>query len=186
MSQATDKRERLLEAGRRLIHRQGFRHTTLADIARESGVPLGNVYYYFRTKDELLDAVGRRLGEEFRERAAALEAAHPEPRARLLALLDAVAVNRAGLAEHGCPVGSLTQELNKEGCCTRDSVNHALIVRAEWAAQQFRLLGRPDAQELGVALMAAVQGTILMANAMHDPQVLSRQVARIKQWVAQL
>ena len=82
MSRPSDKRERLLEAGRCLIHRQGFRHTTLADIARESGVPLGNVYYYFRTKDELLDAVAHRLGDEFRERAAALESAHAEPRAR--------------------------------------------------------------------------------------------------------
>jgi TetR/AcrR family transcriptional regulator, transcriptional repressor for nem operon len=186
MSRPSDKRERLLEAGRCLIHRQGFRHTTLADIARESGVPLGNVYYYFRTKDELLDAVAHRLGDEFRERAAALESAHAEPRARLLDLLDAVVSNRNALAEHGCPVGSLTQELNKEGCGMRDSVNHALIVRSEWAAEQFRLLGRADAQELGVALIAALQGIILMANAMHDPQVLVRQVARVRDWVAQV
>ncbi len=186
MSRPSDKRERLLEAGRCLIHRQGFRHTTLADIARESGVPLGNVYYYFRTKDELLDAVAQRLGEQFRERAAAMESAHAEPRARLLALLDTVVGNRAALAEHGCPVGSLTQELNKDGCAARSSVNHALIVHAEWAAEQFTLLGRSDAQELGVALVAAVEGIILMANAMHDPEVLVQQVARVKQWVAQL
>ena len=149
-------------------------------------MPLGNVYYYFRTKDELLDAVAHRLGDEFRERAAALESAHAEPRARLLDLLDAVVSNRNALAEHGCPVGSLTQELNKEGCGMRDSVNHALIVRSEWAAEQFRLLGRADAQELGVALIAALQGIILMANAMHDPQVLVRQVARVRDWVAQV
>ena len=73
------------------------------DIARESGVPLGNVYYYFRTKDESADAVAHRLGDEFRERAAALESVHPEPRARLLYSLDAVVSNRDALAEHGCP-----------------------------------------------------------------------------------
>jgi hypothetical protein len=115
-----------------------------------------------------------------------MESEHPDPRARLLGFLDAVAGNRTALAEHGCPVGSLTQELNKDGCGMRDSVNHALIVRAEWAAQQFRLLGRSDAQELGVALVAAIQGIILLANAMHDPQVLARQVARVRQWVAEL
>ena len=186
MCPTIDKRERLLEAGRCLIHRQGFRHTTLADIARESGVPLGNVYYYFRTKDELLDAVAQRLGDEFGERAAALESAHAEPRTRLLALLDAVVSNRVTLADHGCPVGSLAQEMNKEGCGKRDSVNHALVVRAEWAAEQFRLLGRADAEDLGVALIAAIQGIILLANALHDPQVLVRQVERVKQWVAQL
>ena len=186
MSQASEKRERLLEAGKRLIHRRGFRHTTLADIAQESGVPLGNVYYYFKTKEDLLSAVAQRWSDDFHSRAAALEARSDDPRARLLALLDSVTASRSVLAEHGCPVGSLTQELNKEGCATREAVNQVLILRAEWAAEQFRLLGRSDAQELGVALVAAMQGIILMANAMHDPQVLVRQVARVKQWVAEL
>jgi len=47
----TDKRTRLINTMRRnLPTEHGFSQTTLADIARDSGVPLGNVYYYF--KDE--------------------------------------------------------------------------------------------------------------------------------------
>ena len=53
----TDKRERLLDAARDLIHEHGFAKTTLADIAAASGVPLGNVYYYFRTKEDIGAAV---------------------------------------------------------------------------------------------------------------------------------
>lgn len=30
--------------------------TTLADIAERAGVAVGNVYYYFKTKDALFDA----------------------------------------------------------------------------------------------------------------------------------
>lgn len=186
MSQAGDKRERLLEAGRRLMHRQGFRHTTLADIAHESGVPLGNVYYYFKTKEELLSAVARRLGEEFDRAAAQLEARSRDPRERLLAFLDAVVVHRSTFAEHGCPLGSLSQEANKDSCGVRETVNRALVQRAEWAAKQFRLMGRADAGELGIALIASMQGVALMANAMHDSQVVARQVARMKQWVREL
>ena len=48
-----NKRSRLLEAANRLVHAQGFNQTTLADIAREAEVPLGNVYYYFKTKEDI-------------------------------------------------------------------------------------------------------------------------------------
>ena len=51
---AAGKRERLVAAAVALAYEQGYRRTTLADIAEQSGVPLGNVYYYFRTKDEMM------------------------------------------------------------------------------------------------------------------------------------
>ncbi|MEJ2760183.1 MAG: helix-turn-helix domain containing protein [Gammaproteobacteria bacterium] len=42
MPRSSDKRERLIEAAKSLIHRRGFHRTTLADIAAESAVPLGD------------------------------------------------------------------------------------------------------------------------------------------------
>ena len=50
------KRERLIAAARTVIHQQGVEKTTIADIAREAYVPVGNVHYYFKTKDELVEA----------------------------------------------------------------------------------------------------------------------------------
>ena len=51
------KRDRLVAAARTTIHQQGVEKTTLADIAAAADVPVGNVYYYFKTKDELVAAV---------------------------------------------------------------------------------------------------------------------------------
>ena len=51
------KRERLLSAASALLYQQGVENTTLADIAHAADVPLGNVYYYFKTKDEIVTAV---------------------------------------------------------------------------------------------------------------------------------
>ena len=53
-----DKRARLIETTMKLAYKHGFRETSLADIAEAAHVPLGNVYYYFKTKDELGEAVG--------------------------------------------------------------------------------------------------------------------------------
>src|SRR5437868_5323348 len=77
----SDKRTRLVDTAARLVHEQGFNRTSLADIARESGVPLGNVYYYFKTKDAICEA----LIEKRSAAHAALRATWDEqldPRAR--------------------------------------------------------------------------------------------------------
>src|SRR5712672_903890 len=51
------KRDRLIEAAKTLFYQQGVTGTTLANIAERAKVPLGNVYYHFRTKDALIEAV---------------------------------------------------------------------------------------------------------------------------------
>lgn len=181
MPRTTDKRGRLIRAGRELIHNKGYGRTTLADIAAASGVPLGNVYYYFRTKEELLDAVVGEEEDDFRARAAQFDTL-PTARARLLAFLDSVIASRDSIARYGCPVGSLCQELNKAGL-VRARVNQGLILRAQWASEQFREMGRSDAQELGVWLVGSIQGVILMANAFGDAAVIDRQIAQLQAWI---
>jgi AcrR family transcriptional regulator len=55
-SERPGKRDRLIAGARETIHRQGFKATTIADIAQASDVPVSNVYYYFKSKDELVAA----------------------------------------------------------------------------------------------------------------------------------
>jgi TetR/AcrR family transcriptional repressor of nem operon len=47
-SRTRGKRERLVAAATKMLHEQGVEKTTLADTAA-AAVPLGNVYYYFKT-----------------------------------------------------------------------------------------------------------------------------------------
>lgn len=55
----SNKRERLLKAADELFLQKGTDLTTLADIAHASDVPLGNVYYYFKTKGEIISDVNK-------------------------------------------------------------------------------------------------------------------------------
>ena len=50
-------RQRLLDAAVSLFAEQGVVGTTVAEIARRAGVTSAMVHYYFKTKDQLLDAV---------------------------------------------------------------------------------------------------------------------------------
>src|SRR5258708_36594248 len=109
-----DKRTRLIETATKLAYGRGFRETSLADIAEEARVPVGNVYYYFKTKEELAEAVvERRLGE-FRAARAGWDRLS-SPKERLLAFGGSVPANREQLARGGCPVRGLCSELHKEG-----------------------------------------------------------------------
>ena len=52
-----DARGRLLAAAVTLFSAQGVAGTTVAEIAKRAGVTSAMVHYYFKTKDQLLDAV---------------------------------------------------------------------------------------------------------------------------------
>src|ERR1700751_5282348 len=86
----TDKRSRLIQTPVKLAYRHGFRTTSLADIAEAANVPLGNVYYYFKTKDEIGEAIVeqrllglRTLQEEWNQRGPRKNASWPVSRIRL-------------------------------------------------------------------------------------------------------
>jgi TetR/AcrR family transcriptional regulator, fatty acid metabolism regulator protein len=52
-----DKRRQLLDAAVRVFARKGFHATRVGDIAEEAGVAHGLLYHYFKSKDDVLEAV---------------------------------------------------------------------------------------------------------------------------------
>ena len=52
-----EKRRQLLDAAVRVFARKGFHASRVGDIAEEAGVAHGLLYHYFKSKDEVLEAV---------------------------------------------------------------------------------------------------------------------------------
>lgn len=182
-----DKRARLVEAAKLAFYHQGFSTTTLADVASLAEVPLGNVYYYFRTKDDLLAAVMAAHLDELRARIAEWEQ-DPDPRHRLLSWLQAEREGQDELARYGCPYGSLGQELSKKEARAIALAAQLLEVHIEWAAEQFCLLGKGPtaARDLAVDLVAALQGAFLLSCSSRSPGLLDHQIQRLETWIASL
>ena len=107
------KRERLIAAALQLLHEQGIERTTLADIAKAADVPAGNVYYYFKTKDEVIGAVIDAHVQQIKTTLAAIEARHRSPKGRLKAFVREFTAQSELVARFGCPLGSLCSELDK-------------------------------------------------------------------------
>ncbi|MFH9405150.1 TetR/AcrR family transcriptional regulator [Streptomyces sp. NPDC017638] len=185
-AQAAQKRRRLSAAAARVLHEQGVERTTLADIAREAGVPAGNVYYYFKTKDELVRAALAEHRARLDELTAGLDRL-PDPRARLAALVESWTAERESTARHGCPTGTLAAELGKRADGTLDAEAGAVLRRLlDWAAAQFRAWGVPDPDGHALTLVSAYQGMSLLAHALRDPAVMTAEGARLLRWLDSL
>src|SRR5215831_18610453 len=85
--QRPGKRERLVAAAAQLLHEQGIERTTLADIAKAADVPAGNVYYSFKTKDDVIAAVIEAHAQQVRATLASIDAHHRSPKGRLKAFV---------------------------------------------------------------------------------------------------
>jgi AcrR family transcriptional regulator len=182
---AGGKRERLVEGARQLLHAQGVESTTLADIAQVADVPVGNVYYYFKTKDELVLAVITAHAQEVAGALAALER-HRTPKARLKALVRMLAGKGELTARYGCPQGSLCSELDKRDDEVAATCARLIKLSIEWAERQFRDMGRRDAGELAVGLIASYQGIALLTNTLRDPDLMAREARRLERWIDSL
>jgi AcrR family transcriptional regulator len=180
---SADKRAELVGSAARLIHRQGFQRTTLADVAGDAKVPLGNVFYYFKTKDALVEAVIASHEAALRGLFASWVEKHHDPRKRLRCLARAPLDSADGVIQFGCPHGSLCQELEKLGpdAPLAKAGARLLAIYIDWAEAQFRALGAGrESRSLAIDLVASVQGTMLLAHTMRSRDLLSRHIRRIQ------
>ncbi|MCG6887246.1 MAG: TetR/AcrR family transcriptional regulator [Proteobacteria bacterium] len=185
MPRTSNKREQLVQSARDLIHQQGYRHTTLADIAAHSAVPLGNVYYYFKTKDDIARAVINEHRASFADLFDRLDTDIAEPRGRLHALLDVIDAMKNVTSESGCPIGSLCLELNKTDGPLANAAGEIVRDQLDWVAQQFVALNY-DAERAGslaTELISQLQGLSLLSNALHDPALITAQLQRLHRWL---
>lgn len=52
-----DRREQIIDAALRVFAQKGYSNATNKDIAREAGITPGLIYYYFESKEALLNAI---------------------------------------------------------------------------------------------------------------------------------
>ena len=135
------KRDALIGAANKLIYEQTFHITTLADIAKEADVPLGNVYYYFKTKEAILEAVLKHRAAEWHLLFSDWEALQTS-KDRLYAMMTHWFTKTDNLSRFGCAIGSLCQELGKQGGQMASSSATLLGNIIQWSQKQFEALGK--------------------------------------------
>ena len=177
------KRERLVAAACDVMYRQGVAAATLANVAEAADVPLGNVYYYFKTKEDLIAAAVQAHADKLTSGVAALDQRHRTPRARLKALVGVLAGQRDLIAKYGCPYGTLSSELSKRAAGSDPLAALLMQIPLDWAEQQFRAMGRRDSRDLAAELIAAYQGAAALSTSLGQPEVMARLTRRLDKWI---
>lgn len=77
-------KSKILQAAEAVLRREGPRGLSVDAVVAEAGLSKGGFFYHFKTKEELLIALVRALGEEMMADVLALAGEDPEPRGRAL------------------------------------------------------------------------------------------------------
>ena len=177
-------RDHIVEAADRLFYRQGYEHTSFADIADAVRISRGNFYHHFKTKDEILDAViGARL-DGTRSMLERWEIEGKGPADRIRSFIHILVANQTEIMRYGCPVGTLCTELAKLGHASQAEATKLFTLFRTWLRRQFTLLGREaDADALAMHLLARSQGIATLANAFHDEKFIRQEVEQMCDWL---
>lgn len=180
-----NNRQRIVEAADRLFYHRGYNQTSFQDISDETGIPRGNFYYYFKTKDDILDAVVEARVGEMEGWLKQCEADTSDPRERLLTFIDMLDRNQDETLEAGCPIGTLSSELAKDSANLREKASRAFVVLRNWVRNQFELLGIAGADDLAMDLLARMQGIGVLACAFQNQDFMERSRLELREWVMQ-
>lgn len=182
-----NKRERLIDSAAYLFHVKGLNNTSLADIAKHADIPIGNVYYYFKTKDELAIAALDKRREQFVAAYQLLNDAIDDPRVRLVEATRYFDKVRDEYTRYGSPVGKIIDDTDVTKEPVAQAAAQIFADFVNWSEQQFIALGHPEtARSLAITVMSGIQGAIITAKALNSPDVITAEVERLTLWIESL
>lgn len=184
---APNKRDRLVEAAATLFHKKGMAATSLADIAKEADIPIGNVYYYFKAKEELALAAIYKRKEQYLGMFAMLDESIEDPRERLIQAIGLYDKVRDEFTRYGCPIGKIVQDAEADNASIVKAAAEVFAAYLHWAELQFRQLGHAEnANIYAASMLSSIQGAILLAKALNNPELISQEIIRLSQFIEQL
>jgi TetR/AcrR family transcriptional repressor of nem operon len=186
-----ETRARIVDAAAELIFQQGVAHTTVEEVRDGAQVSSSQLYHYFEDKPALVRAVIERQAD----RAIDVQERFD------LSSLDGLREWRDFVVDHardtggrfGCPVGSLGSELAETEPEARAMVAASF---KRWEASimagllRMHALGRlgpeADPRRLALALLAALEGGLLLAQIQRDPEPLAAALDAMLMLIASL
>lgn len=188
MSQrGSTNRDKIVQAADQLFYVNGYNQTSFSDIAEETGIPRGNFYYYFKTKDDILTAVLDYRAHLIEEMLVACEQHSTDAREQLLYLVEVLIREEDNIIHYGCPIGTMSTELSKSSLTLQQQVAALFETLRVWIEQKLSEIGfSHQAQALSMEILARLQGTTVIANVYRDVDFLRRSAKQHRQWLTEL
>jgi TetR/AcrR family transcriptional regulator, lmrAB and yxaGH operons repressor len=186
----SDSRAKFVAATAKLLQTQGYRATSIKDIAAAADAPIGSLYFLFPGgKDELAIEALSQSGSQVRDLLAALLAEQPSGEAIVTTYLGAIEwlLTESSYTD-GCPIATVALEAAPANTALADVIAEAFT---SWAAVLQQALERVGlkaeaARIVATTSLAAVEGALIVARAQRDPAVFAHVRAGLIALVAHL
>ncbi|MCY6383283.1 TetR/AcrR family transcriptional regulator [Hoeflea prorocentri] len=177
------RRRRLLAAAASRFWHQGYGSTSLADIARDAEVPLGNVYYYFRTKQDIAAGVADIFVAETQTMLEEVAEAESDPRRRVISLLRRLSQSSRSRVEHGCPISLAVRDFKADAPQAASRAAQSFELLTGFIGRELQRTGSRPSVALAKAreIIVEWQGGISLAHALGDATVLAESFRRAEQ-----
>jgi len=180
-------RQRIVEAANRLFYHKGYHNTSFTDVVNASGVPRGNIYYYFKSKEEILHAALRYRISRIEQMLQSWNERYRTPLERLNRFLEILPDSVDSLARYGCPMGTLNAELGKNDPELQAEAKAMFLLFEDWLTDQFAELGYAGrAREFARRLLARGQGISMITHVYGDHRFLIQETDLLQRWIHRL
>ena len=184
MAQTIDTRSRIIDAAKTKFHSRSYADVGIKEICDSAAIQKGSFYHFFRSKRDLALAVIDEFAADWADGFVA-EAFDPDlpPMERIDYLIDAAYYWQKSVKEKygsmpGCLFGNLALEIS-----TKDSVLRAKLLAVFSHAQSHFKTTLDEAVTAGTlaplnteltaeAMLAYLEGMILIAKSKNDPEIL--------------
>ncbi len=185
MGRPSDARQRLIEAAKDVIYANSYEAVSVDELCAAAGVNKSSFYHFFSSKQDLVLVALESQWQRFEEMVLKPSFSNHLPvQEQMMRFFDLVlegqqAQKRNSGHMRGCPIGNLTLEMS--------TVNEAIRMRAEGAFQKwlryFERMLRAAKEQGSVpvtldpvvtaqALLAYIEGVLLLAKVRNDPELL--------------
>ncbi len=193
MGRKSEAKQKIIEVARGLFWKNGYEATGIAEILGEAGIGSGSLYWFFKTKEELLAAVLEQyLGLLDSMIAAPAFKQSADPIERIFLILD---FYRQVLKDYefklGCPIGNIVLELGDK----YEKVRKLAIVNFEnWRDvikkclqdASDRFLPSIDLNAVSIFILTTMEGAVLQARAHKDILYFDESVTQLRNYIDSL
>jgi TetR/AcrR family transcriptional repressor of nem operon len=195
----TETRERILDGAQRLVLEKGLAATTVDAILAESETSKGAFFHHFPTKNDLARALVKRYAagdvaflEEFMAKA---ESSSADPALQVVEFIRLFEGDAYAMASQqpSCLYVSYIYEKQLFEDGTNDVIVEAVLAWRERLAAKLREAAEAhpprtpiDPDAVADHVFATFEGAFILTRAMNDRELMRRQLALVREYVALL
>jgi TetR/AcrR family transcriptional regulator, transcriptional repressor for nem operon len=181
---AQPTRERLLEAGLRMLLRHGYNDLGIQALLEETSTPKGSFYHHFKSKEDFaLQVIDRYMAEVHMGLDLCLEDRRTRPLRRVRRFFELSREKYRSEGYFGCLLGGLGQELSGVNDVFRQKIEDCfslIVERLAACLEEARVRGElprdADPRELADLLVNCWEGAALRCRLWRDPAPLNQML----------